>query len=271
MTAASCAFDFSGDIGSPGHEGPSPAAALSADRLTVRYKGASKPALNDFSLNIARGEIFGLLGPNGAGKTTAISVMTALLPPDAGRVLIHDGDAARRPGRARDLFGVVPQETALYADLSIRENLRYYGRLYGISGKTLTRRVAECLAFTGLEEHAGQRFKTCSGGMKRRANLAAGLLHAPRLLFLDEPTAGVDVQSRRMILEKLQNLNREGTTMIYTTHYIEEAETFCTRIGVIDEGRIIALGAPDALIRESRGCKDLGDLFLSLTGKDIRD
>ena len=244
---------------------------LIARMLRKTYQGASSPALEDFDISIGTGEIFGLLGPNGAGKTTAISIMSSLFRPDSGRVTICGVDILRYPNQARKLFGLVPQDIALYPNLTVRENLSYFGRLYGLKGERLKHRVRECLEFVGLEEKADKRVFTCSGGMKRRANLAAGIVHKPRILFLDEPTVGIDAQSRNMILEKLSVLKQSGTSMIYTTHYMEEAQSLCSRIAVIDQGRIIAQGLPNELIEQHPGCRDLGDLFLKLTGKQFRD
>ena len=239
--------------------------------LTKTYRGASSPALEDFDISIGIGEILGLLGPNGAGKTTAISIMSSLFRPDKGSVTIFGVDVLKYPNQARNLFGLVPQDIALYPNLTARENLSYFGRLCGLRGKRLKQRVRECLELVGLEERADKRVVAFSGGMKRRANLAAGILHRPRILFLDEPTVGIDAQSRNMILEKLSALKQTGTSMVYTTHYMEEAESLCSRIAVIDQGRTIVHGSPKDLIEQHPGCSDLGDLFLKLTGKQLRD
>ena len=171
----------------------------------------------------------------------------------------------------RSLFGLAPQEIALYPDLSARENLRYFGRLYGLTGRTLNSRIEHCLTLVGLLENADIRIAAYSGGMKRRANLAAAILHAPRLLVLDEPTVGIDAQSRNLILENLRGLRDAGTTILYTTHYMEEAEQLCSRVAVMDRGRIIATGTPAELISQVEGCTNLEGLFLHLTGKQLRD
>lgn len=197
--------------------------------------------------------------------------MSSLFRPDNGSVTICGVDILKYPNQVRKLFGLVPQDVALYPNLTARENLSYFGRLYGLRGERLKQRVRECLEFVGLEERADKRVFTYSGGMKRRANLAAGILHSPRILFLDEPTVGIDAQSRNMILERLTVLKQSGTSMVYTTHYMEEAESLCSRIAVIDHGRIIAQGLPRELIEEHPGCSDLGGLFLKLTGKQLRD
>lgn len=244
---------------------------LIADNLEKTYGKTKNTALKEFSLNIGKNEIFGLLGPNGAGKTTAISIMSSLIRPDKGKVSICGIDILKYPAKARSCFGLVPQDIALYPDLSARENLMYFGRMYGLMGKKLKTRVMESLELTGLEQKAYQRISTYSGGMKRRINLAASILHKPGLLFLDEPTVGIDAQSRNMILEKLSLLRQEGISMIYTTHYMEEAENICTCVGIIDKGQIIAKGRPGQLVKKEPGCKNLGDLFLKLTGKKLRD
>jgi ABC-2 type transport system ATP-binding protein len=243
---------------------------LEARSLVKVYRGASRPALNGFDMSIEEGTVFGLLGPNGAGKTTAISIMTTLLKPTEGRVVICGIDAVRYPGRVKKLIGFVPQEVALYSTLTGRENLRYFGNMYGFSGKELERRISDAIELVGLGENADQRVFTYSGGMKRRANLAAGIIHAPKLLFLDEPTVGIDPQSRNLILERLALL-KDRITMVYTTHYMEEAESLCAKVAVIDGGRIIAEGSPEELINREPGCPNLEALFIRLTGKQLRD
>lgn len=205
-------------------------------------------AVNGVSFDVRRGEIFGLLGPNGAGKTTIISMVTGLLKPDSGSVSFdgHDFRPSNRALQAK--IGLVPQELALYPPLSAWDNLVFFGRIYGLKGQRLRQRVAAVLELVGLTERANDAIETYSGGMKRRINLAVGLLHEPELLFLDEPTVGVDPQARNAILETLETLNRAGTTIFYTTHYMEEAQRLCHRVVVIDHGQIIALDTPQALI-----------------------
>jgi len=244
---------------------------LAVRGLSKTYRGASVPALRSFDISLESGEIFGLLGPNGAGKTTAISLMSSLVVPDSGTVSVCGLDMFRNPCAVRKLIGLVPQDIALYPTLSARENLMYFGRLYGLGGPELRESVRESLEMTGLTDRADARICTCSGGMKRRANLAAGILHRPKLIFLDEPTVGIDAQSRSMILEKLLLLKEKGTGMIYTTHYMEEAEQICTRVAIMDEGKIIALGKPQELIMRHPECRSLGEVFLALTGKQLRD
>lgn len=244
---------------------------LEAQGLFKTYLRAPTPALTSFSLSIEPGEIVGLLGPNGAGKTTAISLLTGLLSPDAGSVHICGVDLFKYPRKARQWVGLVPQDIALYPSLTAAENLAYFGRMYGINGRELQDRVQACLETVGLANSAHSRIEAFSGGMKRRANLAVALLHQPRLLFLDEPTAGVDPQSRNMILDRLLELSRFGAGMLYTTHYMEEAEKICSRVAVIDEGRTIAQGSPRELTHVHPDCRDLGQLFLRLTGRELRD
>jgi ABC-2 type transport system ATP-binding protein len=180
-------------------------------------------------------------------------------------------DAFKKPRKAKRCFGLVPQDIALYSQMTARENLTYFGRLQGLGGKRLKQRICESLETVGLETKADQPVKTFSGGMKRRCNLAVGLLHQPRLLFLDEPTVGIDAQSRNLVLEKLSFLKEQGISMIYTTHYMEEAEAICTRVAILDLGRMIAHGSPRDLILAHPGCTNLGELFLDLTGKHLRD
>lgn len=224
-------------------------------------------AVDGLSFTVERGELFGLLGPNGAGKTTTISILATLLPNDGGRATIGGFDVSSEATDVRRLIGIVPQEIALYTDLSARDNLKFWGRLYGLSGKALDHRVAELLEMIELTEQAGQKVSAYSGGMKRRLNLAAGLIHAPEVLFLDEPTVGIDAQARSRLLEIIQNLSGSGLTVVYTTHYLEEAEQLCDRIGVIDQGRVVALGDKDALINQI-GDQDIVRCRLSLDAEE---
>jgi ABC-2 type transport system ATP-binding protein len=248
---------------------PSPIAIFHDVCLT--YPGATGPALNRLALSVQSGDFLGLLGPNGAGKTTAISVLCGLLRPDSGEVSCLDLGYASGGGSIRQGLGLVPQEIALYPTLTARENLAFVGRMYGMHGRRLTARLDTCLGAVGLADAADRPIQTYSGGMKRRANLAAGLLHQPRLLVLDEPTVGVDAQSRSAILELLSELNRQGTTIIHATHYMEEIERTCGRAAVIDQGRIIADGSPAELVARHPGCATLQDVFMRLTGRQFRD
>jgi ABC-2 type transport system ATP-binding protein len=207
-------------------------------------------AVKGISFNIEEGEIFSLLGPNGAGKTTTISILSTLYAPTSGEATVGGHSVTKEPMAVRNLIGVVPQELALYDDLTARENLVFWGQMYGLSGKTLKRRVDEVLEQIGLANKARNRVKTYSGGMKRRVNIGVGLLHKPSLLFMDEPTVGIDPQSRRAILDSVKALNQQGMTVLYTTHYMEEAEELSDRVGIIDHGELIALGTQAELNRQ---------------------
>lgn len=213
----------------------------------VRKSYGSIVAVNGLSLAVERGEVLGLLGPNGAGKSTTVNVAVGILAPDRGSVRI-DGSGDPRIPQARRRLGVAPQALALYDALSGRENLRFFGRMYGLAGSRLAERVEWSLQFVGLIDRAADRVVTYSGGMKRRLNLAAALVHDPELILLDEPTVGVDPQSRNQIFENILALKKLGRTIIYTTHYMEEAERLCDRIAVIDHGQLLALGTVDDLL-----------------------
>ncbi|MBT3239490.1 MAG: ATP-binding cassette domain-containing protein [Chloroflexi bacterium] len=210
-------------------------------------------AVRGVSFQIAKGEIFGLLGPNGAGKTTTISMLTGLLEPTSGSVKMNGEDLTSNSNGLKSKIGFVPQELALYPTLSAYDNLIFFGRIYNLNGKVLKERVAEVLEIVGLTDRAKDRIDTYSGGMKRRINIAAGLLHQPEILFLDEPTVGVDPQSRNAIFESVGKLNRAGLTILYTTHYMEEADRLCNRVAIVDQGKIIALDTPNSLIRSMGG------------------
>lgn len=221
---------------------------IQVNELVKKY--GSHRAVDGISFDVAKGELFGLLGPNGAGKTTTISVLATLLPANGGRASIGGHDVAGDAAAVRRLIGIVPQEIALYTDLSARDNLEFWGRLYGMGGAVLKNRVTELLDMAELGEQASQKVSTFSGGMKRRLNLVVGLVHSPEVLFLDEPTVGIDAQARSRILEIIRGLSGSGLTVIYTTHYLEEAEQLCDRIGVIDQGKMVALGDKEELISQ---------------------
>ena len=221
---------------------------LEVQNLVKKYGDFT--AVNGISFNIKEGEIFSLLGPNGAGKTTTISVLSTLFAPTSGDAIICGHSVKDQPMAVKRAIGVVPQELALYEDLSAQENLVFWGRMYGLSGKALSTRISEVLEQIGLQDKAKQRIKTYSGGMKRRVNIGVGLLHKPRLLFMDEPTVGIDPQSRRAILDSVKELNRQGMTVLYTTHYMEEAQELSDRVGIIDHGELIALGTQAELTRQ---------------------
>ena len=221
-------------------------AVLNVDGLVKRY--GDRVAVDHLSFSVNKGEVFGLLGPNGAGKTTTLSILSSLLGADGGRVTICGHDLKNERRKVKPLIGIVPQEIALYPSLSARDNLNFFGSVYGLKGGQLKARVNETLTAVGLADRAGDAVQSFSGGMKRRVNIAAGLIHHPQILFLDEPTVGVDPQSRNFIFEYVEHLKSEGMTVIYTTHYMEEAERLCDRIAIVNEGRIIAMDTPQGLI-----------------------
>ncbi len=231
------------------------AAIISIRKLSKRYgaprgQRQSAPALDHVDLEIGEGEIFSLLGPNGAGKTTLISILCGLLPPSAGDAVIGGHSVLAEPMAVKRLIGVVPEEIAIYPYLSGRENLRYFGLLYGLEGRELARAVEEALGAIGLADRAGDRVSSYSNGMKRRLNIGVGLLHSPQVVLMDEPTLGLDPQSRRGILDLVMSLKAErGATILYTTHRLDEAQELSDRVAIIHRGRIIALGAPDELVQ----------------------
>lgn len=246
-------------------------AIISIDKLSKQFKGAETPTLKSISLQVERGSIYGLLGPNGAGKTTLISIICGIIEASSGTILINGKKLASDSKELKQLIGVVPQDIALYPMLTARENLAFYGAMFGIHGEELQSKINDWLERLGLSHAADRRIDKFSGGMKRRINLIASILHDPKILFLDEPTVGVDVQSRTVIIEQLQALNKEGMTIIYTSHHLDEAEQFCTHIGIIDYGEIIVSGAPSELIKNTEGAKNLEDVFLHLTKRKLRD
>lgn len=208
----------------------------------LRKTFGSLVAVDDISFEVRDGEIFGLLGPNGAGKTTTINMICGVLQPDGGRVLVDEADIWIDPKKVKQSLGVVPQEIAVYEDLTARDNLNFWGSLYGLGGSELKQRVDEVLSRVGLAERAGDKVKQFSGGMKRRLNLCMGLLHSPKFLLLDEPTVGIDPQARLNILDVIREVAAGGTTVLYTTHYMDEAEDLCDRIAIIDHGKILIEG-----------------------------
>ncbi len=219
--------------------------------LCKRYRSSNGTlALDDVSFTIHGGEIFSLLGPNGAGKTTLIAILCGLFPPTSGEAIVVGRDVVRDPLGVKQQLGVVPEEVALYPQLTARQNLHYFGQLYGLTGRTLAQAVGETLALVGLAERGDEKVGRYSSGMKRRLNIGAGLLHRPAVLLMDEPTVGLDPESRRHILDLVRRLRQErGTTILYTTHYMDEAEAISDRVGIIHRGRLVAVDTPEALIR----------------------
>lgn len=218
---------------------------LEIRNLVKRYNDVL--AVDNVSISINEGEIFGLLGPNGAGKSTTINALTGLTKADSGEIRIFGLDMKTHEKDIKREIGIVPQDIAVYDDLTTNENLRYFGKLYGLKGKLLDERVKEALDFTGLSEKGKDYPKKFSGGMKRRLNIACAIVHHPKLIIMDEPTVGIDPQSRNHILQSIKELNKMGSTIIYTSHYMEEVEELCTRLVIVDHGRIIAKGSKEEL------------------------
>lgn len=230
-------------------------------------------AVKDVSFNIGKGDIYGILGPNGAGKSTIVNILNTLIKPDKGEVVIDGVNIKNNENTIKQILGVVPQEIALYEELSAYENMIFWGGLYNIPEPDLKTNVSHILEIVDLVNRKDDRIKTFSGGMKRRINIACSLLHNPKVLILDEPTVGVDPQNRNHIFEVIEKLNSEGMTMIYTTHYMEEAERFCDKIAIIDTGQIIAQGTLEELRHISGVSQEsnLESIYLKLTGKELRD
>jgi ABC-2 type transport system ATP-binding protein len=237
-----------------------PTFIVTTEDLRKAYNGHD--AVKGLTFGVRQGEIFSLLGPNGAGKTTTLSMLACLLQPSGGDALVGGHSVRREADAVKRLIGVVPQEIALYLPLTAYENLMFWGQMYGLAGAELRKRVDEVLTRVGLRDRAKDRLQTYSGGMQRRINIAAGLLHRPQIVFMDEPTVGIDPQSRRSILDMVKALNAEGMTVLYTTHYMEEAEELSDRIGIIDHGQLIALGTQAELTRLV-GQEDVVELSLA--------
>ena len=233
--------------------------------VSKKYVDAEKPAVNELNLSINDKEIFGLLGPNGAGKTTTISMLCGLVQPTSGSISLNGLNFKDNLTELKQLIGVVPQDIALYPTLTGKENLEFYGAMYGVPKVILVNRITSWLKKFEMEKSANKRVSSYSGGMKRRINLIAGILHQPEILFLDEPTVGVDVQSRSDIMHHLKALNTDGMTIIYSSHHMEEAEHFCSDVAIINTGEIIARGNPVELIQNQSDCRNLEEVFLKLT------
>lgn len=243
---------------------------ISVDNLTFSYPRTAAPALSNIRLDVARGSLLGLLGPNGAGKTTLLSILCGLLSYRHGSVRIAGADLARQRADAQAAIALVPQDYAFYPTLSVRENLRFFARMQQIDAADIDGRVAEVTATTGLGERLDERADRLSGGLKRRLNIAIGLLNRPQLLLLDEPTVGIDPHSRRFILEAIREINRAGTTVIYTSHYMEEVESLCDDIAIIDEGKVLVQGSLEELLRAGERSRLIVDIREALT-REQRD
>ncbi len=238
--------------------------------VSKRFPLSDDMAVDQLTLSIHSGEKFGIFGPNGAGKTTLISMLCGILQPTKGEIVYHLNDAALPVQDMLLNIGYVPQEYSFFSELTPVQNLSYFGALYGIPKRVLKTRISELLSILGLEHVANKQVGTFSGGMKRRVNLALGIIHQPKILFLDEPTVGVDVQSKMAIMDYLRQLHSNGTTIIYTSHHMKEAEDFCDRMALLDHGKIIAMDHVDRLIAK-HNVRDLESFFIKLTGTEYRD
>jgi len=245
-----------------------PEPAITIQDITKKFE--DKTALDNLNLQVAKGELFGLLGPNGAGKTTIINILCGLVKPTNGSAKVYGYDVQKETQKVKELIGVCPQETAIYPYLTGAENLELFGNLHGMNRRVFKERSNMLLSKLGLKEDAKRLAAKYSGGMKRRLNLALALIHDPQVEFLDEPTVAMDPQSRHAVWDFIKDLKIGGKTIILTTHYMEEAEELCDRAGIIDHGKLIALGTPKELIAESQ-VKNLEELFIKLTGRTIRE
>jgi ABC-2 type transport system ATP-binding protein len=243
---------------------------IDIQRIVKRYPSATKNSLNEVSLTINPGSKFGILGPNGAGKTTLISIICGIIDKTEGNIAYYNGEGEIDYKAFRKTLGFVPQDYALFQELTPRQNLEYFGALYNLGRKEIARQTDELLAKLGLSAVADHQISTFSGGMKRRINLAIGIIHQPQILVLDEPTVGVDVQSKNAIMKLLDELNAHGTTIIYTSHHLSEAQEFCNEIALIDMGKIILSQSMVSLLHEHK-TNSLKEVFLELTGEEYRD
>lgn len=244
--------------------------SIKINDLNKRYRGAEVNSLTNVDLKITAGDKFGIIGPNGAGKTTLISILCGVLEASSGTVEYSRDGVVLGAKERQSIIGFVPQEYAFYEELTALQNLAYFGALYNLKKKELEQRSQMLLEFLGLKGHGNKKVKTFSGGMKRRVNLAIGILHEPKILFLDEPTVGVDVQSKHAIVKFLNQLNEQGTTIIYTSHHLAEAEELCNRIALIDHGKVIAQNETKGLLKEN-SAENLEELVIQLTGGEYRD
>ncbi len=242
--------------------------AIVIENLTKKFEDVT--AVDGLSLQVEKGELFGLLGPNGAGKTTIIKILCGLLEPTNGTATVGGYDVQRDSAKMKELIGVCPQDTAVYPYLTGMENVEFFGNLYAMSKAKLKENAKKLLDKMSLSQDAGRRVRKYSGGMKRRINLIMALIHDPEIAFLDEPTVAMDPQSRHAVWDFIKDLEKQGKTIILTTHYMEEAEELCGRVGIIDHGKLIALSSPKELMKEN-DAKDLEDVFIKLTGRRIRE
>ncbi len=243
-------------------------AAIVIDNLTKKFEDLT--AVDGLSLTVEKSELFGLLGPNGAGKTTTINVLSGLLKPTSGSVSVGGYDVTKEPGEVKKIIGVCPQDTAVFSYLTGRENVELFGNLHSMPKEKLKKKTDELIEKMGLRNDSKRRVGKYSGGMRRRINLVMALVHDPKIAFLDEPTVGMDPQSRRSVWNFIKELKKQNKTVILTTHYMEEAEELCDRVGVIDYGKLIALGAPEQLKAKFKA-KNLEEVFIQLTGRRIRE
>lgn len=244
---------------------------ITINQLSKKYIGAEEYSVSNIDLVIENQEIFGLLGPNGAGKTTLISMLSSLIKPTEGSFTINGLTYKQNKNKLKQIIGIVPQEYALYPSLTAYENLFYLGSMYGLKGNKLKELIKQHVEILGLTDFLNKKILHFSGGMKRRINLIGSILHEPKVLFLDEPTVGVDVQSKNAIISHLKDLNKNGATIVYTSHHLNEAENFCTRVGIIDHGKLICNGEPSELIKLQEGARSLEEVFIAKTGKELRD
>jgi ABC-2 type transport system ATP-binding protein len=238
--------------------------------INLSKKFEDKTALDNLTLEVKKGELFGLLGPNGAGKTTAINILCGLIKPTSGTAQINGVDIQKDPQKVKEQIGVCTQETAIYPYLNGKENLELFGKLYGMTPKDIKQRSNMLLAKVGLSDDAKRLTSKYSGGMQRRLSLVLALIHDPEIAFLDEPTVAMDPQSRHAVWDFIKEQKTKGKTIILTTHYMEEAEMLCDRVGIIDHGKLISLGAPKELVAKA-GVRNLEDLFIQLTGRNMRE
>ena len=244
--------------------------AIEVNHLYKKYKESIDFALNDVSFVVQKGEIYGILGPNGAGKTTLLSILFGSIVPTSGQFAIYGLQYYNNAKAIRYKLGVVPQEYALYPTLTARENLQYFGSIYGLRGSVLRQRIEEALQRVELLDVADRKIKHFSGGMKRRINLIAGILHHPEVLFLDEPTVGVDVASKNIIIEYLKELNTQGMSVLYTSHHLQEAQDFCHRVGILNQGRLLTENTPEMLIHNIQA-QNLEEVFIRLTSNNLEN